>query len=360
MAYYRSYNKETKLAIASVISVFNNIRISRFKKDGSESKVISVPCKYSQESQIIKSIRDKNKVQSLPLITVQRTSMERDIDRVVDMNKPFLFQGKLFSESQINNKSINEQQKEMRRLSYDFRRNPPQPMNIGFKVSFFAQYEEDLWQMENNVLPIISPFVCVSSYHPYDRSQIIRSRITCDGNVEEEVLEEHELEKMSLYKFSLNVVYHGHFWFGNDSEKFSWDTPQSIDRVQAGTDGPVGNTNEGDNPSGSQYVDPATGDIYNGIDTGKNVNLGDEPGENEFVDPETGTIYRKDYHLVGGNLQDGFYITAPNQTCLRVDELIKNANTHEDLPYHENISVDKKLAEENTLIDNNLGFDNVK
>ena len=96
MALYRSYNKEQKLAIASVISVFNNITISRYNKDGSIKKDIRVPVSYAAENQIIKSLRTKNKVQSLPIITVERTSFERDIDRVVDMNRPFLFQGTLF------------------------------------------------------------------------------------------------------------------------------------------------------------------------------------------------------------------------------------------------------------------------
>lgn len=340
MALYRSYNKEQKLAIASIISVFNNITISRFDKDGNVKKDIRVPVKYAAENQIIKSLRDKNKVQSLPVITVERTSLERDVSRVVDLNRPFLFQGRLYSESQINNPNITEQQKHDRRLSYDFRRNPPQPMNIGFKVTFYSQYEEDLWQMQSNVIPFISPFVVVSSYHPYDKCQIIRTKILCDGKFSEEIEIEQPIEEFQIYKCSIDLNYLGYFWFGNEADKFSWDAPTKIEHVISGADnGPVGNINEGDLIKGNQYVDESTGNIYDGIYTGKNINDGDKPGEGEFVDPETGEIYRKDYHFAVGNIKDGFYITSPAQTVAEVDKLIDWANTHDELPYHEHIYV---------------------
>lgn len=339
MAVYRSYQKEVKLAIASVISVFNTVTISRFDKQGNVKKDIRVPCKYAQENQIIKAIRDKNKVQSLPVITVQRTSLERDIDRVVDLNRPTLFQGRLYSEQQINAKGLTDQQREDRRLSYDFRRNNPQPMNIGFTVTAIAQYEEDLWQIESNLAPFISPFVIVSSYHPYDRMEIIRSKILCDGVFTETIPEEQDIADMNIYKASVNVSYLGYIWFGNEKDKFSWDAPNEIkDVISGASGGPVGNINEGDEPTGSQYVDEETGDIYDGIDTGKNINDGDKPGEGEFVDEETGKIYREDYHFAKGNIKDGFYIASPKQTISRVDKLIDLANKHEDLPYHEHIS----------------------
>lgn len=340
MAYYRSYQKEIKLAIASVLSVFNNITISRFNKDNTVKKDIKVPAKYGHESQIIKSIRDKNKVQSLPVITVQRTSLERDINRVVNLNQPFLFQGRRYSEQQINAKGLTDQQRLDRRLSYDFRRNPPQPMNIGFKVTIFTQYEEDLWQIESNLIPFISPYVIVSSYHPYDPLEIIRSKIVCEGGFQEELPEEVAIEEYAMYKVSIDVTYQGWFWFGNDKDKFTWKPTNTIKTVISGSDGgPVGNINEGDVPKGNQYVDEDIGDIYDGIDTGKNINDGDEPGEGEFVDPDTGEIYRKDYHFAVGNIKDGFYIASPAQTIERVDKLIDLANTHEDLPYHEHISI---------------------
>lgn len=345
MAYYRSYQKEVKLAIASVISVFNTVTISRFDKNGKVTKDIKVPCKYAQENQIIKSIRDKNKVQSLPVITVTRTSLERDTERVVDLNNPVLFQGRLFSEAQINAKGLTDQQRSDRRLSYDFRKNNPQPMKIGFKVTIFTQYEEDLWQIESNLAPFISPYVVVSSYHPYDRTQIIRTKITCDGRFNEEITEEQDIQAMNIYKASLDVVYLGYIWFGNEKDKFSWDSTTAIKNVISGaSDGPVGNVNEGDLPKGNEYVDPDTGNIYVGIDTGKNVNDGDEPGEGEFVDESTGKIYREDYHFAVGNIKDGFYIASPKQTIARVDKLIDWANTHEDLPYHEHISLPKDEA----------------
>ena len=79
------------------------------------------------------------------------------------------------------------------------------PMNIGFKVTFYSQYEEDLWQMQSNVIPFISPFVVVSSYHPYDKLQIIRTKILCDGNFSEEIEVEQPIEEFQIYKCSINL-----------------------------------------------------------------------------------------------------------------------------------------------------------
>lgn len=338
---YRSYNKETKLAVASIISIFNNITISRFNKDGSVKKDIRIPVKYAHESQIIKSLRDKNKVQSLPVITVSRTSLQRDVERVVDLHRPFLFQGPLYSETQINDKTISEETRIYRKYSYDFRRNNPQPMNIGFKVTIFAQYEEDLQQILGNFIPFISPFVVVASYHPYDKSQIIRSKIFCDGTISEELPEEQNIAEMEIWKASIDLTYAGWYWFGMEKDKYSafggFNTIKDI--VIGGQGGPVGNINKGDVPEPNQYVDEETGDIFNGIDTGKNINDGDKVEPGEWVDEETGIIYRKDYHFAEGTLMDGFFITAPGQTIKELDDMILQADTHDELPYHEHLSI---------------------
>ena len=57
--------------------------------------------------------------------------------------------------------------------------------------------------MQSNVIPFISPFVVVSSYHPYDKLQIIRTKILCEGNFSEEI-EVEQLEKLDTGLIFIN------------------------------------------------------------------------------------------------------------------------------------------------------------
>ena len=105
---YRSYNKETKLAIAAIISVFNNIVISRYDREGNLIRNIPVPVRYAHESTIVKSIRNKDKALQLPIIAIARTSQERDMDRVCDIYQSFFKQGQLYNAAQIKSAPTQE------------------------------------------------------------------------------------------------------------------------------------------------------------------------------------------------------------------------------------------------------------
>ena len=333
-----------------MISIFNNIIITREDPNGNKTRNIRVPVEYAHDSQIIKSFKNKAKVKQKPVIVISRTSMERDLDRVVDLNRPFLFQGKIYSQTQINDPRLTEKQKIQRAYSYDFRRNQPQPMNLGFEVKIFCQYEEDLNQILGNFIPFFNPYICISCYHPYDRSQIIRNKIIWDGNIDNELPSELDVSVLEEYNATVNFTYQTYYWYGNDKDKFSWDAVP-IKHVISGAEGPSGNINDGDKPAGNQYVDPETGDIYDGRDTGGNINDGDKPGDNQFVDPDTGKIYDKDLHIIKGTFKDGFYITTPNQTIARLEELINRAKNHSQLPYHEHVYVNEDMLKEKEELD---------
>lgn len=331
---YRSYNKETKLAIAAMLSVFNNIVISRFDKNGNEIKKITVPCRYASESKIVKSIRNKDKALQLPIIAISRTGQERDMDRVCDLHKTFFTQGKLYSHSQIMDPKLSKGQREQRYYSYDFRRDQPQPINISFSVKIWAAYEEDLNQILSNFIPFFRPYIVVSSYHPYNKLEIIRNKIIWDGNIDNELPEDLDSGAPEEWKATVNFTYQTWFWFGSDKDKFT-ATTSLIENINTGPQ-IVGNINNGDKPTGSQWVDDH-GNIWQGRDTGKNINDGDDAGEDEFIDPYTGEIYYRDSLHVYGNLKEGFFIGLPSQTIERLTELIDRAQTHEELPYHEHV-----------------------
>jgi hypothetical protein len=347
---YRSYNKETKLAIAAIISVFNNIVISRYDREGNLIRNIPVPVRYAHESTIVKSIRNKDKALQLPIIAIARTSQERDMDRVCDIYQSFFKQGQLYNAAQIKSAPTQEA-REKRYYSYDFRRNMPQPINIGFSVKIWASYEEDLNQILGNFIPFFNPYVAVSSYHPYNKLEIIRNKLIWDGTIDNELPEELDRDTPQEWKATINFTYQTWFWYGMDKDKFTQISPV-VKRITSSL--AVGNLVMGDKPTNDQWVDE-NGNIYNGYDTGKNINDGYSAESDEFIDEYTGEIYSKYDPALGitGGLKDGFFIADPNETIKNLTRKIENAQTSEELPYNEQVidMSDERLKEAEAIKD---------
>ena len=89
-----SYNRETKLAIASMLSIFNNITIVRYtdmeqkrRTDTGKIKRYMVPTEYGNMNTIVKSKKSKGKNISLPMMSITREGESRDVDRVCDIHR---------------------------------------------------------------------------------------------------------------------------------------------------------------------------------------------------------------------------------------------------------------------------------
>ena len=161
---YQSYNSELRTAVAQVLDVFNDIKIERLDADGQTQKTISVPSVYGSRSRILKSLENKEKVFTLPLISISRQSIQRDSTRCFSTKADIL--------SQIGN-SPNHETK------------TPIPINITFSMSILCRYMSDLDQIVSNFVPFMNPEIYVAWKHPKTPSTTLTSQILWDGSIDE-------------------------------------------------------------------------------------------------------------------------------------------------------------------------------
>lgn len=154
-----SYNRELNIATSQVIDVFNNIRIKRWNGQ-SLQKTILVPCVYGNRSRVLKSLENRNKTLKVPMISVNKTNLSRDVARVHSVNDGLFFSGTNFN--------LND--------------NVGVPINIEFEVSIITKYESDLDQIISNFIAMMNPDIYVSWPNPKGQGNI-KSQIVWEGDM---------------------------------------------------------------------------------------------------------------------------------------------------------------------------------
>lgn len=161
-----SYNKEYNVATKQLIDVFDNIVIKRFVGNAVQ-KSIHVPCVYGNRSRILKSLENKNKTLSLPIIAISKQSIARDTSRVHSVNE-----GLMFMEPNFN---LND--------------NVAVPVIVTFDVTILTKFETDMDQIISNFTSMMNPDIYVVWPNPKGQGNMI-SQIIWDGSINIEHPEE--------------------------------------------------------------------------------------------------------------------------------------------------------------------------
>lgn len=203
-----SYNRETKLAIASMLSIFNNITIVRYtdmeqkrRTDSGKIKRYMVPTEYGNMNTIVKSKKSKGKNISLPMMSITREGESRDVDRVCDIHRGLTIAR--------GNKVT----------TYNLQQNTPIPINIPFTLHIRAEYEEDLNQIIANFLPFFNPCVWIAMRNPMRPIELIRNQVLWDGSVNTNFNPEHGPEEKEYYEADVNFTFKTWHWFGEYDDR---------------------------------------------------------------------------------------------------------------------------------------------
>lgn len=158
---YRSYNNELKNCLAQVMDVFNDIVIDRRNGHNTVQKYLNVACVNGGRSRILKSIENRDKTLSLPLIAITMGGFRRDTSRAHELNSGVLPQTSW----------------------YDPGYNTPIPVVIDFEVMVVTKYHEDLDQILLNVLSMFSPDIYIVTPHPKIPGENIKNQLVWSGDV---------------------------------------------------------------------------------------------------------------------------------------------------------------------------------
>jgi hypothetical protein len=165
----RPFYFEIKDMLTQFVAAFDEIVIGRFNRDRQEKDKIEVRYVYAPKQRVLHDLINENKTLTLPVVSVNVTSINRDETRVFNKIDGFYYQGLVGKE------------KVSRHLK------SPVPINISLSVSLLTRYQTDMDQILSNFVPFCNPYVIISWKVPeefnFSVDQEIRSEVLWDGNV---------------------------------------------------------------------------------------------------------------------------------------------------------------------------------
>lgn len=165
-----SYNKEILTATGEMMRLFGNVTILQLHdSDGknvppSKAKKIVVPLHSAQSSRILKSLfNPKGGPPEYPFMTLEKKNLSADLSR---------------------NAEIQHDMRMMTSLSkYDPNTHPPIPIDIGFTLTIFCKYPEDVDMIVSNFAAWFNTDVFVTSPHPKLEGKTLNHQVVWSGEV---------------------------------------------------------------------------------------------------------------------------------------------------------------------------------
>lgn len=155
--------------LTQFVAAFDDIVIGRFNKDREEKDRINARYIYAPKQRVLHDLINENKTLTLPVVSVNVTSISRDEKRVFNKLDGFYYQGNVGEE------------KVSRHIK------APVPINISLAVSVMTRYQTDMDQILSNFVPFCNPYIVISWKVPQafnlSVDQEIRSEVMWDGSV---------------------------------------------------------------------------------------------------------------------------------------------------------------------------------
>lgn len=165
-----SYNKEILTATGEMIRLFSNITILQLHdKNGNAVKPITakkilVPLEYVQASRILKSIMNpKGAPKEYPLVTLEKKNISADLSRNAEIQHDMAITTSL--------------------PNYLPDSHPPIPVDIGFTLTIFGKYPEDVDMIVSNFAAWFNMDVFVTTPHPKLSGRTLNHQVVWSGEV---------------------------------------------------------------------------------------------------------------------------------------------------------------------------------
>jgi hypothetical protein len=155
--------------LTQFVAAFDDIVIGRFNRYREEKDKINVRYVYAPKQRVLYDLVNENKTLTLPVVSVNVTSINRDENRVFNKLDGFYYQGNIGDD------------KVSRHIK------APVPINISLSVSVLTRYQTDMDQILSNFVPFCNPYVVISWKVPekfnLSVDQEIRSEVLWTGDV---------------------------------------------------------------------------------------------------------------------------------------------------------------------------------
>ena len=198
----RNYNNELRSAQILFAGIFRNMRITR-SLDGENQKrtTIDVPVVLSSRSRIFKNLENllAQSVLTLPLVTVERTGIQIDNNRITNLH------------NEIKN------QEQEGRVNYNL--YTPVPISLTFKVCFVSRYLTDIDMMLGQVLPFFNSDIYVSSRHPKYKNVQYSSQIVLGNSIDIEANPEISKDQDEIHTATLTFTFKTYIFGGTEQKE---------------------------------------------------------------------------------------------------------------------------------------------
>ena len=155
--------------LTQFVAAFDDIVIGRFNRNREEKDKINVRYVYAPKQRVLYDLVNENKTLTLPVVSVNVKSINRDENRVFNKLDGFYYQGN------VGEDKVSRHVKS------------PVPVNIGLSVAILTRYQTDMDQILSNFVPFCNPYVIISWKVPEKFSlsvdQEIRSEVLWNGDV---------------------------------------------------------------------------------------------------------------------------------------------------------------------------------
>tara|TARA_R110000787_G_scaffold114620_3_gene224362 strand:+ start:3829 stop:4530 length:702 start_codon:yes stop_codon:yes gene_type:complete len=171
-----TFHFEVRDCVNQFVAAFNDVVITRFNNGRSEGDKIHAQFTYAPKQRVLHDLVNKSKHIRLPVISVIKTSVNRDVNRVFNKGYGMYF-----------NKGATEQFPALT----SYRISQPVPVNIGLQMTIMTRYGMDMDQIISNFLPYNNPYIIISwkvpggfiSEQDDTNDQEIRTKVLWDGSI---------------------------------------------------------------------------------------------------------------------------------------------------------------------------------
>ena len=156
-----TYNFEIKDLLTQFVAAFDDTVIKRYDKNGNARQEIEVRYVFAPKQRVMYDIVNKAQNITLPVVTVDLTSVTYDDSRV--FNKLNNIHNYI---NDVDNTKI----------------HMPVPVNLTVNMSILCRYMQDLEQIITNFVPYANPYIVIAWQEPTDTGNINEIRTEVEWN----------------------------------------------------------------------------------------------------------------------------------------------------------------------------------
>ena len=191
-----SYNKELEIANLQFRKLFSNITIYR------NTKKVKFEVSNENRSRILKNLENpgKNAEYTLPLITIVRTGIAKNDDRITNIN------------NEIKYRTVSTGKIDPNLLA-------PVPIDISDSVTILSKYQSDIDMCMSNFIPFFNKDLFVRCEHPKFKDIEYTSQVVMDGNISEEHPADLEPTQDDIVTATCNFTFKTYIFGGTGKTK---------------------------------------------------------------------------------------------------------------------------------------------